>query len=121
MPVKLEQIKNAAERLSPYIRHTPLLRSENLDAVLQCKAYFKPENLQVTGSFKARGAVYKLLNLTDDKKRHGIITASSGNHAQGVAYAGKTLGINTTVVLPEDVAEMDIISRFFFHTHQNNY
>jgi threonine dehydratase len=82
-----------------------LIRNENLDDILACNAYFKPECLQVTGSFKARGAVNKLLSLSEREKTGGVITASSGNHAQGVAYAGKILGVKTTVVLPLDVSE----------------
>ncbi|MCL1940610.1 MAG: threonine/serine dehydratase, partial [Synergistaceae bacterium] len=92
----------------PYIKHTPLIRSENLDDILACSVYFKPECLQITGSFKARGAVNKLLSLSSGKKARGVVTASSGNHAQGVAYAGKILGVKTTVVLPEDAAETKI-------------
>jgi len=105
LPVRLEHILDAARRIKQYIKHTPLVRSENLDNILACNAYFKPECLQVTGSFKARGAVNKLLSLTDREKAGGVITASSGNHAQGVAYAGKILGVKTTVVLPIDVSE----------------
>ena len=108
MLIKLEHIIGARESLSPYIKCTPLLRSENLDEVLNCRVHFKPENLQVTGSFKARGAANKLLSLTKEEISRGVITASSGNHAQGVAYAGKILGINTTVILPEDVAEIKL-------------
>ena len=105
LPV-LEQIRNAAQDIKPYIKRTPLIRSENLDDILSCNTYFKPECMQFTGSFKVRGAVNKLLSLTEDEKAGGVITASSGNHAQGVAYAGKVLGVKSTVVLPLDVAEI---------------
>lgn len=105
LPVGLPHILDAARRIKPYIKHTPLIRCENLDNILECNTYFKPECLQFTGSFKARGAVNKLLSLTDREKADGVITASSGNHAQGVAYAGKILGVRTTVVLPLDVSE----------------
>ncbi len=108
LPVRLDQVLNAAKNIKPYVKHTPLLRSGNLDDILACTVWFKPECLQVTGSFKARGAVNKLLSLTDEEKAGGVVTASSGNHAQGVAYAGRVLGIRTTVVLPEDVAEIKL-------------
>ena len=108
LPVRLEQILNAAQNIKPYIKHTPLIRSENLDDILSCNTYFKPECMQFTGSFKVRGAVNKLLSLSDEEKTGGVITASSGNHAQGVAYAGKALGVKSTVVLPLDVAEIKL-------------
>ena len=108
LPVRLEQILDAAQNINPYIKHTPLIRNESLDNILECSTYFKPECLQYTGSFKARGAVNKLLSLTNKEKNGGVITASSGNHAQGVAYAGKILGVPVTVVLPEDVAEIKL-------------
>jgi threonine dehydratase len=103
--VSLESIRKAAENIKPYVKHTPLLRSEGLDDILGCEVYFKPEGLQVTGSFKCRGAVNKVLSLTDGQRAKGVVAASSGNHAQGTAYAGKALGIKTTVVVPENVTK----------------
>ena len=108
LPVRLEQIQNAAQNIKPYIKRTPLIRCENLDDVLSCHTYFKLECMQLTGSFKIRGAINKLLNLTKEEKAGGVITASSGNHAQGVAYASKVLGVKATVVLPLDVAEIKL-------------
>ncbi len=103
--IEMKKISDAKERISRYVRQTPLIRCEKLDSVLGCEAYFKLECLQITGSFKARGAVNKLLSLTEQERARGVVTASSGNHAQGVAYAGNILGVKTIVVLPEDVAE----------------
>ena len=68
LPVKLSDIEAASERLHPYVKHTPLLRSEALDEVLGCEVYFKPECLQLTGSFKIRGASNKILTMTDEEK-----------------------------------------------------
>ena len=102
LPVCLEDIKAASERLKDHVRHTPLMRGEKLDKILGCVVYLKPECLQVTGSFKIRGATNKILCLTPEERAKGIIASSSGNHAQGVAYAANKLGIEATVVLPEN-------------------
>lgn len=100
--VGLNDIKQAAARISGKVRRTPLLRGDKLDNLWGAEVYFKPENLQVTGSFKIRGATNKILSLSDEERARGIIASSSGNHAQGVAYAAKTLGIKATLVLPEN-------------------
>lgn len=102
LSVNLEDIRNAHTRLKPFIHHTPLLRDEKLDELIHCQVYLKPECLQITGSFKLRGATNKILSLTDEEKAKGIIASSSGNHAQGVAFAAKRLGIKATLVLPEN-------------------
>jgi len=102
LPVNLEDIKIASNRLKPFIYHTPLLRGDKLDKVINCQVYLKPECLQITGSFKLRGATNKILTLTDKEKAKGIIASSSGNHAQGVAYAANKFGIEATLVLPEN-------------------
>lgn len=100
--VGINDIKQAAARISGKVRRTPLLRGDKLDSLWGAEVYFKPENLQVTGSFKIRGATNKILSLTDEERARGIIASSSGNHAQGVAYAARTLGIKATLVLPEN-------------------
>lgn len=102
LPVSLQDIKAAAARIAPYVKHTPLLRAEKLDAVLGCKVYLKPENLQVTGSFKIRGASNKVLSLSDEERARGIIASSSGNHAQGVSFIAQQFGVRATVVMPEN-------------------
>jgi threonine dehydratase len=79
-----------------------LLRGDRLEELIRGEVYLKPECLQITGSFKIRGATNKILSLTDEEKEKGIIASSSGNHAQGVAYAAKKLGIKATLVLPEN-------------------
>ena len=106
--VTLQDVLEAAERIRPYIRHTPLLREQGMDAALGCQAYLKPEMLQISGAFKLRGALSKVLSLTSDELKKGIITSSSGNHGQSCAFIGQMLGIHTTVVIPEDAPALKI-------------
>lgn len=106
--IGLEDIKRAAGRIAEKVRRTPLLRGDKLDGLFGAEVYFKPENLQLTGSFKIRGATNKILSLTDEERARGIIASSSGNHAQGVAYAAKTLGIKATLVLPENAPKSKV-------------
>lgn len=101
--ITYQDVLAAQQRIAPYITHTPLLRVPALDAVLGCQVYLKPENLQITGSFKIRGATNAMLCLTDAQKQNGVICCSSGNHAQGVACAAKLLGIDAVIVMPENV------------------
>lgn len=98
--IKISDIYDARERISPYIYKTPILRQKALDDILGCQVYLKHEGLQVSGSFKYRGAMSKLTTLTDEELKRGIICASSGNHAMGVACAAKTVGTEAIVVMP---------------------
>ena len=98
----LSQIQKAQECIAPYILKTPLLRCPALDAAMGCVVYLKLESVQLTGSFKIRGALNKILALSDAEKARGVVCSSSGNHAQGVAYASALLGINAKIVLPSD-------------------
>ena len=106
--VGLSDIQKAAERIAGKVRHTPILRGDELDSLLGAEVYFKPENLQITGSFKIRGATNKILSLSEEDRAKGIIASSSGTHAQGVAYAAKMLGIKATLVLPENAPQSKI-------------
>ena len=108
LPVNLQQIQEAAQRLAPYVKHTPILRPEKLDRLLGCEVYVKPECLQKTGSFKIRGATNKILSMTAQEREKGIIASSSGNHAQGVAYAASLLGIKATIVLPTNAPQVKV-------------
>lgn len=92
----------AAGRLDGIAVRTPLLRNHALDEAAGGSVLVKPECLQVTGSFKIRGAYNFLSQLTPDEARAGVVAFSSGNHAQGVAAAGSMLGIHTAIVMPED-------------------
>ncbi|MEL7623862.1 MAG: threonine/serine dehydratase [Clostridiales bacterium] len=104
----LRDIYEAEKRIQPYTVRTPLLRCGTLDEILGCEVYLKPEMLQVTGAFKMRGAANKILSLTEGERSRGIITSSSGNHGQACAFAGQTIGIGVTVVLPEDAPQIKI-------------
>ena len=95
-------IEAAAERLDGIAVRTPLIRSHALDEAAGGTVLVKPECLQVTGSFKIRGAYNFLSQLTPDEAARGVVAFSSGNHAQGVAKAGALLGVPTAIVMPED-------------------
>jgi threonine dehydratase len=96
----LEQFEEAAERVKEVTLETRLVYSEHFSNQTGNKVYFKPENLQYTGAYKVRGAYYKISTLTDEERSRGLITASAGNHAQGVAYAAKIYGVKATIVMP---------------------
>lgn len=98
--VTLQDIQDARARLGRAIYHSPCPVSLTLSRLCGCRTYFKLENLQMTGSFKERGALNKLLQLGEVEKRAGVIAASAGNHAQGVAYHATRLGIKSTIVMP---------------------
>ena len=93
-------IRRAAENLKGIIRPTALIRSDYYSREFGCDIYIKPENLQVTGSFKIRGAYNKISNLTKEEAANGIIASSAGNHAQGVAFSAQKKGIKSTIVMP---------------------
>ena len=94
----LDKIYHAAFVLKDVARKTDLIEAPKLSK--DCQLYLKTENLQVTGSFKVRGAYYKISQLSPEERSRGLITASAGNHAQGVAYAAKLAGVKATVVMP---------------------
>jgi len=95
-----EQIKKAQKRINPYIVKTPMLRLYNLDRFLGCHIFAKAECFQNTGAFKLRGALNRMLQLTEDELKSGIVTASSGNHGRAIAYSAQMLGAKATVVMP---------------------
>lgn len=96
----LEKFEEASEIVKEVTLETKLIYSEYFSAQTGNKVYFKPENMQYTGAYKVRGAYYKISTLTEEEKAKGLITASAGNHAQGVAYAAKLSGVKATVVMP---------------------
>jgi threonine dehydratase len=104
MVLGLEQIQRAQRRLKGIIPTSPLLLSRSLSQVLDSEIFLKLENLQETGSFKVRGAYNRLLQLAPKEKERGVIAASAGNHAQGVAWSARKLGIGATIVMPEEVS-----------------
>jgi threonine dehydratase len=96
----LHDIERARVRIKDSIYMSPCAHSETFSKLCHNKVYFKLENLQMTGSFKERGALNKILTLTDEEKARGVIAASAGNHAQGVAYHATRNGIRSTIVMP---------------------
>jgi len=97
----LQDVLDAKERIKSTCTQTKLIYSYDLSKEYNNEVYLKPENLQVTGSFKIRGALNKIMLLTDAEKNKGLIASSAGNHAQGVAYSGHALGIDVTIVMPK--------------------
>lgn len=100
MALTLEKICEARERIAHYVTKTPLLRLRGMDAFLNCKVYAKAECMQLTGSFKFRGAMNKALSLTPEQLGRGIVAASSGNHGRAISYAAKLLGAKAVIVMP---------------------
>ena len=98
--LSLEKFKEAAEIVKNVTKPTNLIYSEFFTKTSGNKVYIKPENLQATGAYKVRGAYYKISQLTEEERAKGLITASAGNHAQGVANAAKMYGIKATIVMP---------------------
>ena len=100
LPISFDDVKDAARVLEGQIERTPLRLSRTLSAITGAEVWVKFENLQFTAAFKERGALNKLARLSDEEKSAGVIAASAGNHAQGVAYHGRRLGIPVTIVMP---------------------
>ena len=102
------ELKLAAERLKGTARHTEIIPSKVLSDMTGHEILLKPENLQVTGSFKIRGAYNKIASLSDEQLARGIVTASAGNHAQGVALAATRRGIKSIVCMPDGAPIMKV-------------
>ncbi|MDD3369551.1 MAG: threonine ammonia-lyase [Lachnospiraceae bacterium] len=96
----LEKFEEASEVVKKVTLETKLVYSDHFSAQTGNKVYLKPENMQFTGAYKVRGAYYKLSTLSEEERQKGLITASAGNHAQGVAYAAKCYGVKATIVMP---------------------
>ena len=99
--LKLEQFKDAKKRLDGVIKETKLIYSPTFSEECGNEVYIKPENLQITGAFKIRGAYNRIALLDEEAKSRGLIASSAGNHAQGVAYAAQKLGVKATIVMPK--------------------
>lgn len=100
MMMTLDKFEEATEVVKKVINRTKLMYSEYFSVQSNNKVYLKPENMQYTGAYKVRGAYYKISTLTKEERKKGLITASAGNHAQGVAYAAKLYGVKATIVMP---------------------
>jgi len=106
--VSLQNIQTAQKTIAPYAKTTPLIHSKFLSELCNAEVYLKLENLQVTHSFKIRGVINKLLNLTSEEKARGVITASAGNHGQAVAFGGKELGFKAKIVVPTNTPKVKV-------------
>ena len=101
VPVTIDDIRAAHARIAPSIVRTPILKSRTLSEIIGANVWLKFENLQFTAAYKERGALNKLCQLSEEQRARGVIAASAGNHAQGLAYHGKRLGIPVTIVMPK--------------------
>ena len=106
--IRLDRLEAARERISPAIHRTPLLRSASLSERVGASVWLKCENLQKTGAFKVRGALHRLLMLTEEERERGVATISAGNHAQAVAWAASAAGVKSLVVMPEHASPTKI-------------
>jgi threonine dehydratase len=106
----VEMIQEARRRIQGLVHRTPLVGCETLSREFGCRVSLKLECLQKTGSFKPRGAFNKMLSLTDAERRRGVVAVSGGNHAQGVAYAARQLGISALICMPENTPENYLIA-----------
>ena len=102
LAIQYADVAAAAERLAGHAHHTPVMTSRTVDERTGAKVFFKCENLQRIGAFKFRGAFNALSQLSPEERKRGVLSFSSGNHAQAVALAGKLLGIRVTIVMPSD-------------------
>lgn len=99
--LSLDKVYHANYVLKDVVRETDIIYSSTLSEKSGCEVYLKTENLQVTGSFKVRGAYYKISQLSEEEKSHGVVACSAGNHAQGVALASKKFGIKSVICMPD--------------------
>ncbi len=106
--VGLEDVRAAAERLRGIAHRTPVLTSRALDEMVGARVLLKCENFQRVGAFKFRGAYNALASLSDDERSRGVLAYSSGNHAQGIALAGRLLGVRTLIVMPSDAPTLKL-------------
>jgi threonine dehydratase len=104
----LEKFEEASEIVKKVTSETKLIYSDFLSAQTGNKVYLKPENMQLTGAYKLRGAYYKISTLSEEEREKGLITASAGNHAQGVAYAAKKYGVHASIVMPTTTPLMKV-------------
>lgn len=108
MAISHETVVQAAQRIAPHIRHTPIIENEWINKHCSCKVIFKCENLQHIGAFKARGALNALLSMTAEELKNGVATHSSGNHAQALALAAHILGVSAHIVMPENSPKIKV-------------
>jgi threonine dehydratase len=108
LPVTLADVEAAARSLAGQVVRTPLIRCPRIPGIADVPVYLKLENLQHTGAFKLRGATHRIAQLTPDEARRGVITASAGNHAQGVAWAARARGVPATILMAENASPLKV-------------
>jgi threonine dehydratase len=108
MEITKEAVDIAAKTIAPYIHHTPVMTNKSINEMFGLDIYFKCENFQKIGAFKIRGGMFATLSLTDEQKKSGIATHSSGNHAQALALAAKMLGIKAYIVMPKSSPQVKV-------------
>lgn len=106
IPVTIETIRQAAERIAPYVVRTPVLTSHSLNEPARAEVFLKCENFQKIGAFKFRGAMNAVLSLSDDARKTGVVTHSSGNHGQALARAGQLAGVPVCVIMPRTAPQV---------------
>src|SRR5881392_2692489 len=123
----LDLIKQARARIAGRVHRPAVVTSRSFNETAGCEVFFKCENLQRAGAFKARGATNKILSLSDDEKKRGVIAVSSGNHAQAVALASREAGTHAVICLPDDAPKMKVGATRgygadirFFNRHQDD-
>ncbi len=125
MKITLKDIEAAQETLAPILAPSPLIRNETLSRLYGCEVYLKLETLQPVGSFKIRGATHRISKLTEDEKKRGVIAASAGNHAQGVAWGARHFTTSALIVMPETAPLMKVSNTKALgaavHLEGNNY
>src|ERR1700752_3093701 len=108
MTLSFDDIQAAAERLAGHVERTPCRPSRTLSRITGAEVWVKFENLQFTASYKERGALNRLLSLSEEERRRGVIAASAGNHAQGLAYHGERMGVPVTIVMPRGTPHVKV-------------
>ncbi|MCK6540528.1 MAG: pyridoxal-phosphate dependent enzyme [Anaerolineales bacterium] len=106
MTVTLADIQQAAQRIEPFAHRTPVITNESLDQRVDAQVYLKCENMQKVGAFKFRGACNAVFSLSDEEAKHGVVTHSSGNHAQALALAARLRGIPAYIVMPNNAPQI---------------
>ncbi|MGB1586165.1 MAG: threonine ammonia-lyase, partial [Thermoplasmatota archaeon] len=110
MAIQLADIEAARAAIGDQVRNTPIKRSTTLSQMTQSDFHLKLENFQRTGSFKVRGALNKIHSLTDEERARGVVAASAGNHAQGVAFAATTAGVTSHLFMPQGAAHAKVVA-----------
>src|SRR5947209_4004651 len=107
-PPTLAEVFRARSTIAPHLRPSPTIERHALNAALGCRAYLKCENLNPTGAFKVRGGINLIANLPEEQKARGVVAASTGNHAQSIAYAAGLFGVRAVIFMPEGANSLKV-------------